>query len=63
MRKKEYLEAIEMAARVDFLKTSEEAVMYAKAIYEAIMWGKYIEKGHQVTQYNHYTVECKNQKI
>ena len=49
MSKKEYLEAIEMTAKVDFLKGSEEAVMYAKAIYEAIMWGKYIEKGHQVT--------------
>ena len=63
MSKKEYLEAIEMTAKVDFLKTSEEAVMYAKAIYEAIMWGKHIEKGRQVTQYNHHTVECKNQKI
>lgn len=30
MSKKEYLEAIEMTAKVDFLKTSEEAVMYAK---------------------------------
>ena len=56
MSKKEYLEAIEMTAKVDFLKTSEEAVMYAKAIYDAIMWGKYIEKGHQVTQDNHHTV-------
>ena len=62
MRKKEYLEAIEMTAKVDFLKTSEEAVMYAKAIYEAIMWGKYIDNC-QVTQDNHRAVECKNQKI
>ena len=52
MSKKEYLEAIEMTAKVDFLKTSEEAVMYAKAIYEAIMWGKYIEKGRQFTPDN-----------
>ena len=52
MSKKEYLEAIEMTAKVDFLKTSEEAVMYAKAIYDAIMWGKYIDN-FQVTQDNH----------
>ena len=63
MRKKEYLEAIEMTAKVDFLKTSEEAVMYAKAIYDAIMWGKYIDNCRQVTQDNHRVVECKNQKI
>ena len=56
MSKKEYLEAIEMTAKVDSLKTSEESVMYAKAIYEAIMWGKYIEKGHQVTPDNHRAV-------
>ena len=62
MSKKEYLEAIEMTAKVDFLKTSEEAVMYAKAIYEAIMWGKDMYNC-QVTQYNHRDVECKNQKI
>ena len=62
MSKKEYLEAIEMTAKVDFLKTSEEAVMYAKAVYDASMWGKYIDNG-QVTQDNHHTVECKNQKI
>ena len=63
MSKKEYLEAIEMTAKVDFLKTSEEAVMYAKAIYDAIMWGKYIDNGCQGTQDNHRAVECKNQKI
>ena len=57
MSKKEYLEAIEMTAKVDFLKTSEEAVMYAKAIYDAIMWGKDID------QDTHRAVECKNQKI
>ena len=56
MSKKEYLEAIEMTAKVDFLKTSEEAVMYAKAIYDAIMWGKYIDNGRQVTQDSHHTV-------
>jgi len=56
MSKKEYLEAIEMTAKVDFLKTSEEAVMYAKAIYDAIMWGKYIDNGRQVTQDNHRAV-------
>lgn len=60
MSKKEYLEAIEMTAKVDFLKTSEEAVMYAKAIYDAIMWGKEMD---QDTQYTHRDVECKNQKI
>ena len=59
MSKKEYLEAIEMTAKVDFLKTSEEAVMYAKAIYDAIMWGKYIDN----CQDTHRTVECKKQKI
>lgn len=59
MSKKEYLEAIEMTARVDFLKTSEEAVMYAKAIYEAIMWGKDIDN----CQVTHRAIECKNQKI
>ena len=56
MSKKEYLAAIEMTAKVDFLKTSEEAVMYAKAIYEAIMWGKYIDNCRQVTQDNHHTL-------
>ena len=56
MSKKEYLEAIEMTAKVDFLKTSEEAVMYAKAIYEAIMWGKYIENCRQFTQASHRAV-------
>ena len=56
MREKEYLEAIEMTAKVDFLKTSEEAVMYAKAIYEAIMWGKYIDNCRQVTPDNHRAV-------
>ena len=62
MSKKEYLEAIEMTAKVDFLKTSEEAVMYAKAIYDAIMWGKYIDNCQDIP-YNHRDVECKNQKI
>ena len=62
MSKKEYLEAIEMTAKVDFLKTSEEAVMYAKAIYDAIMWGKYIDNC-QDTQGTHRAIECKNQKI
>ena len=56
MSKKEYLEAIEMTAKVDFLKTSEEAVMYAKAIYEAIMWGKYIDNYRQLTPDNHRDV-------
>ena len=55
MSKKEYLEAIEMTAKVDFLKTSEEAVMYAKAIYDAIMWGKYIDNC-QLTPDNHRAV-------
>ena len=34
-----YHEAVRMALRVGFLESKEEFNMYAKALYEAMLWG------------------------
>lgn len=41
---KDYGKAVRAAFRVEFLQTSEELFMYARAIYAALKWGKGIDE-------------------
>ena len=38
------------ALRVEFLTSSEELILYAKAIYFAMMWGREVNEKNRVLQ-------------
>lgn len=46
--KKIYMEAYEMALKVEFLASSEEIHLYADALYFAMMWGKEVDQKNKV---------------
>ena len=39
-----YAESLKTALKVDFLENSEELFLYAKALYEATLWGRKIDR-------------------
>lgn len=39
--------AIKQALKVDFLTDNEEVKLYAKSLYNARMWGGYIDKNNR----------------
>lgn len=45
---KDYGRAIRVAFRVEFLETNQEVLMYARAIYGAMKWGKKIDEENRV---------------
>lgn len=45
---KDYGRAIRVAFRVEFLETNQEVLMYARAIYAAMKWGKKIDEENRV---------------
>ncbi len=48
MNNKMYMEAYEMALKVEFLASSEEIHLYADALYFAVMWGKEVDQKNKV---------------
>ena len=42
-----YGEAVKMALRVEFLANSGELFLYANALYNAVMWGREIDKKNE----------------
>jgi len=45
-----YSEALRAALKVDFLENSEELLLYAGALYSAMMWGRGIDEKNKVIQ-------------
>lgn len=44
MNNKMYIEAYEMALKVEFLASGEELKLYAGALYSAMKWGRVLMK-------------------
>nr|DAT59431.1 MAG TPA: hypothetical protein [Caudoviricetes sp.] len=43
-----YVEAYEMALKVEFLASSEELFLYAGALYSAMTWGKDVDERNKM---------------
>lgn len=45
-----FADFIESALKVEFLKSKEELFLYAKALYEATMWGRRVDRENEIIQ-------------